>query len=267
MTVLVTGATGSVGRLVVDELLQRGAQVRALTIDPGRAQLPPEVEVVVGSVLRPDTLPPALDGIDRVYLAPAPQTVDEVAAMMAKAGVEYVVDLSGEPDSWWASVASAVERSGVTWTHLSPGEFMENAESWVSAQLRATGEVRDAAPGASNAPIAMQDVAAVAARVLTEDGHGGRTYPMTGPETLSRAELVRQIGTALGRPVPCIAISADEMVEILQPAMGEYARWYVDGAVQMGEHAQAPTTAVADILGRPATAFAQWAAANIGLFR
>src|ERR687893_243334 len=92
MTILVTGATGNIGRRVVDQLLAAGAtSVRALTVDPVRAALPPEVEVVVGYTGRPETLPAALKGVERMYLAPPPGPTD-VLALARRAGVERVVD-------------------------------------------------------------------------------------------------------------------------------------------------------------------------------
>ena len=102
MTILVTGATGSIGRMVVDHLWARGAtEVRALTVDPDRAALPDGVEAVSGSVRRPGSLDAALDGVDAMYLAPFPPTVTDVLERARKAGVGHVVDLSGEPESWW----------------------------------------------------------------------------------------------------------------------------------------------------------------------
>lgn len=95
-----TGATGNIGRMVVDHLLERGARdVRALTMDPARANLPPGVEVAHGYLRRVETLPAALEGVDRMYLARAPETVDEVMALARAAGVRRVVDLSGEPST------------------------------------------------------------------------------------------------------------------------------------------------------------------------
>ena len=97
MTILVTGATANVGRLLVDELVSAGATVRALTNDPARAALPDEVEVARGYLGRPSTLPAALEGIDTVYLAPLPAYVDDFVRCATEAGVRRVVVLSGEP--------------------------------------------------------------------------------------------------------------------------------------------------------------------------
>ncbi len=94
MTILVTGATGNVGRLVVDHLLAAGAQVRALTNNPKKAALPAEVEVVEGYLGRVETLPAALAGVERMYLAPLPGTVREVVRLAKDAGVQHIVDLS-----------------------------------------------------------------------------------------------------------------------------------------------------------------------------
>ena len=153
MTILVTGATGNVGRLVVDELLAQGAtDVRALTVNPARAALPPQVEVVRGYLGRPETVVPALAGVDRMYLAPLLQTVDEVTRLAATAGIRHIVDLAGDENTDWRPMELAVEASGVAWTHLEAGEFMANALMW-APQIRAGDVVRDANPQAATAPI------------------------------------------------------------------------------------------------------------------
>src|SRR5579875_472037 len=184
MRILVTGATGNVGRLVVDNLLAAGAtEVRALTVSPAKAALPAGVEVVKGYLGRLETMPAALEGVDRMYLAPLRDTVREVMALARRAGVQQVVDLAGAEGSLWHDIEEAVEESGIPWTHLDAGEFMTNTTIWAE-QIRSAGEVRDAYPTAAGAPIALEDIAAVAATVLLEDGHIGKAYELTGPQTL-----------------------------------------------------------------------------------
>jgi uncharacterized protein YbjT (DUF2867 family) len=235
VTILVTGATGSVGRLVVDQLLAAGAtDVRALTNKPEKAALPAEVEVVKGYIGRPETLPPALDGVDRMYLAPLVETVHEVLALAKQAGVEHVVDLAGPEGNWWHPIEVAV---------------------------------RDAYPGSANAPIATDDIAAVAAVALVEDGHIGQAYELTGPETLTRADMVRCIGAAIGRDIPYVELSREQAVEELSKAMGEYADWYLEGKAAFLEHPQRAVATVAEVTGRPATTFAQWAVEHAAEFR
>jgi uncharacterized protein YbjT (DUF2867 family) len=265
--ILVTGATGNIGRLVVDHLLRAGAtEVRALTKDPAKAKLPPEVEVVEGYLGQVETLPAAFEGVDRMYLAPLERTVREVVALAAKAGVRHIVDLAGPKDSWWGSVEVAVEESGVAWTHLEPGEFMNNYLMWAD-QIRTSGAVRDGYPNAGVAAIDLDDIAAVATRALLEDGHEGKAYLLTGPESLTRAEMVRQIGEALGREVPYVELPHDEAVEQLRPSMGEFAEWYVNGMAELTEHPQEAVRTVAEVTGRPGTTFAQWARRNVDAFR
>lgn len=270
MRILVTGATGNIGRMVVQHLVEAGgATVRALTVDPERVALPAGVEVAVGSVRRPDTLPAALEGVDRVYLAPAPGTVVEVMARIRDAGVGHVVDLSGEHESWWGSVATAVEAAGLPWTHLSPGDFMENTESW-SEQIRRTGTVREPHPDGASAPIAMDDIAAVAAAVLVAgpESYGGLALPLTGPETLTRLELLERIAEALGRPLEFVQASCAETIVALEPAMGANTAWYVENVLEGYNASAVPALlTVEQVTGRPATTFAAWARANVGKFR
>ncbi|MGW5385940.1 NAD(P)H-binding protein [Nocardia sp. NPDC003963] len=261
MTILVTGATGNIGRKVVDQLIVRGAtDIRALTVDPVKAALPAGVEAVRGYLRRPETLPAAFAGVDRMYLASVQSGADQVVELARAAGIRHIVDLSGEPDSWWGAIATAIEDSGIAWTHLWPGDFMENTGMWAQ-QIRATGAVREPDPHAGSTPIAMDDIAAVAAVALTQEGHLGRAYALTGPEKLSRADLVREIAGALGREIGFVRATRAETVRALTPAMGDNAQWYVDNVlIGLDAHTLAPNRVAEEILGRPATTFAQWAA-------
>jgi uncharacterized protein YbjT (DUF2867 family) len=266
MRILVTGATRNVGRLVVDELLALGAtQVRALTTDPAGAAHPPGVEVVEGYLGRPETMPAALAGVDVMYLAPLIRTSDEVCRMAADAGVRHIVDLAGAKGEHWQAIEDAVEACGVPYTHLEPGEFMTNATIW-APQIMAGDEVRDVYGDAANAPIALEDIAAVAARVLVDGGHPGVSYPLTGPESLTRRERVLQIGAALGRELTYTELHRDAAIEQLSAIMGEAAEWYVDGTAHLVTHPQPANQVVAGVIGRPATTFAEWARRHRALF-
>ncbi|WP_067464859.1 NAD(P)H-binding protein [Nocardia amamiensis] len=267
MTILVTGATANIGRKVVEHLLALGAtDIRALTSNPRKAALPATVQVAEGNLRRPETLPAAFAGVERMYLAPTPDSVTEVLALARAAGVRHVVDLSGEPETWWGSVCTAVEESGLAWTHLWPGDFMENTLIW-SHQIRETGAVREPRPDATSAPIAMDDIAAVAATLLT-DIHPGRAFPLAGPEILTRTDLVRHLADALGRDIAFHRSSREDTITALTPTMGDNATWYVDNALTSFDvpPAALPITSVQDITGRPATTFARWAADNAPRF-
>ena len=265
MTVLVTGATGNIGRMLVDHLIATGASdIRALTNKPEIADLPDGVEVVKGYLGRVESLPAAFEGVDSVYLAPLEKTVRQVLDIAKSARVRYVVDLAGPPGNWWYPISRAVEESGLEWTHLWPGEFMENATMW-APQIRATRSVGEPYPNSANAPIAMDDIAAVAAACLTEPGHIGKAYTLTGPESLTRTAILRHIGDALGENLRFDQVSRRETIDALTPAMGDFAVTYVDGLAAQVDSPQAVGTTAADLTGR-STTFAQWARENVKEF-
>ncbi|SFB50535.1 Uncharacterized conserved protein YbjT, contains NAD(P)-binding and DUF2867 domains [Amycolatopsis marina] len=278
MPVLVTGATGNVGRLLVDELVAEEVPVRALTVNPEKAALPSGVEVAKGYLGRPETLPAALAGVDTVYLAPLAETVREFTELAKQAGVRRVVVLSGsnaddepQPGSSgvdFAIVERAVEAAGFAWTYLRPGVFMNNTLGWAES-IRTEGVVREAFGHATQTPIDLGDIAAVAARVIVEDGHVGAKYTLSGPEAITQVEQVEAIGTALGRHVRfqelTRAQARQEWIGAGVPA--DVTDWLLDGFAQSAAHPQVPTDTVEKLTGRRAKTYAEWAVDNVDAFR
>lgn len=220
--VLVTGATGAVGRHLVDTLLARGANVRALTRKPEGANLPAAVEVVAGDLTDASTLGAhVFEGVDRVFVFPA-QGVEVLMDAAVAAGVQRFTVLSSlaaamefPRDHGSASQLhhSAVEAAVTTrtdgWTILRPGTFAGNLLEW-RWQIRSGAPLRAPYVGSAQAPIHEFDVAEAAAATLLSDAHLGRIIPITGPQALTRAEQVATLATVLGREIPLIEITADE---------------------------------------------------------
>jgi uncharacterized protein YbjT (DUF2867 family) len=266
MTVLVTGATGNIGRRTVDHLIELGANdIRALTKNPARAKLPDGVTAVTGYLGDPESLPAAFEGVERVYLAPLPETLNVTLEIAKQAGVQYVVALSG--DAHWQAHADAVASSGLVHTQLGPGEFVDNFAIW-APQIKATGTVREPYPSVVEAPISMDDIARVAAALLAkpDESHFGRMYPITGPQALTRAQIAEQIGVGIGADVRYQQCGRTEAEAALATAMGPNAAWYLDQIEDAVNHPQQANDLVAELTGAPAQPVAQWAAAHAELF-
>ncbi|WP_229402519.1 NmrA family NAD(P)-binding protein [Micromonospora okii] len=273
--VLVTGATGRIGRAVVDLLTDAGVPVRALVRRPeSAATLPADVEIVTGDLTAPESLDAALHAVSTVFLvwtAP-PQTAAAVVDRLA-AHTQRVVYLSAphrtphpffQQPNPMAALHAEIERliaaSGVESTIVRPGMFASNALFWWAAAIRGDGVVRWPYGAAETAPVDDRDVAEVVARALRESGHVGGDYVLTGPESLTQAEQVRIIGDALGRRLTFEEMPPDEFrreaPEAARPAVEMLlAAW--NAALGRPAHV---TSTVSDLLGRPARTFRQWAA-------
>ena len=282
--VLVTGATGRVGRIVVDELLAAGVPVRALTRRPAAAGLPAAVEVVSGDLTVPESLDAGLQGVSAVFLvwtAP-PTTAPAVIARLAT-HAQRVVFLSSPhrtPHPFFqqsqpnpsailhADIERLIAGTGLASTIIRPGMFASNALNWWAAPIRGGGVVRWPYGAAETAPIDDRDVAAVAARALYEDGHAGGDYVLTGPESLSQAEQVSIIGSVVGRRIRFEELSPEDF---RRETAASWPRPAVDmllaawGAT-IGRPAFVTST-VSDILRSPARTFRQWAADHAAAFR
>jgi len=142
---------------------------------------------------------------------------------------------------------------------------MTNTFMWAD-QIRATGVVRAAYAHAATAVIDLDDIAAVAARVILDDGHYGQRYLLTGPEAVKRVDLVRQIGRAIGRDLRYEELSYEEARKELESTMGEYAAWYLDGMNSLVDHPQPVSPWFERITARRGTSFAEWARRNASTF-
>jgi uncharacterized protein YbjT (DUF2867 family) len=266
MTVLVTGATGKVGGQVVRQLLARGVEVRALVRDPATARLPSGVEAVPGDLTNVDSS--MFSGVDRVFLVWPFFNVDFLPPVLDLLP-SRVVYLSSEGNTPWADAAEELIRArGPQWTFLRPTGFAGNTLEF-AAQIRSRGVVRAAFGKLARPYIHEFDMAAVGVRALTEDGHAGRSYSLSGPEYVTQEEAVRIIGSVIGRQ-----IRFDE----LTPAQGQEqlraAGWpeeLVAGASGAWEQMLAApepiTSTVEDVTGVPARTYRQWVIDHAEAFR
>lgn len=277
--ILVTGATGTIGRHLIAELASK-APVRALSREPERARaiFSPEVTVVRGDFGDPASLASALDGIDALFLlsAPGPSVAEHDLAMLRAvkgSSVKKIVKLSAfgadaspvlRAGSWHQPGERAVMESGLAWTLLRPTAFMTNRLAWASS-LRAGTPVEVATAHGRHAVIDPRDVAAAAAAALLTGAHEGRGYTLTGPEALSAPEELALIAEAIGRPVSIEGVTpdvaADRLAKVGVPAGFVDAVREGYGFVRSGRAAEV-TDAIPQILGRPARSFATWLSEN-----
>ncbi len=224
--ILVTGATGLNGSELVQRLSARGVLVRALVRSAAKAErfsALPKVEIVEGDMARPETLSGALHGVDRAMLIsssdPAMLEVQSNFIEDArKAGVKHVVKLSGiMPDldspfrfaRMHAEIERRLEASGMAFTHLRAGEFMQAYFRQVPS-IVAKGALFLPMADAKIASIDVCDVAEVAATVLTGAGHEGKIYPLTGPEALNMAEVAERLSAATEKTIRYVNVAPEE---------------------------------------------------------
>jgi len=271
MSILVTGATGAVGRHLVATLVERGADVRALTRTPGQAALPEAVDVVAGDLADASTLgPDVFEGVDRAFVFPARGVEAFVEAAVA-AGVhrftvlsslaaaqEFPRDRGSASQLHHSAIEVAVTGRTDAWTLLRPGTFANNLLSW-AWQIRSGAPIRAPFLASAQAPIHEHDVAEAAAETLLGDDHLGDTIPMTGPEALTRAEQVATIGRALGRDIPLVEITPEEF-------RAETAQFIPESVMTMLLDYWSDTLTTPDrprpvtpVTGRPGRTLAEWA--------
>jgi uncharacterized protein YbjT (DUF2867 family) len=279
MTTLVIGASGSVGRHVLSQLMAAGVPVRASARNPGSAGLPDGVPVVAADLTRPETLAAALDGVQSVFLYANAEGTKDFADAARTAGVEHVVLLSSGsvllPYAKGNAIADehrAVEQvladSGLRWTPIRPLVLANNALNW-SHSIRTTGVVGLLHPESATAPIDERDIACVAVAALTGRAVDADALSdiLTGSELLSQRAQVESIGQATGRDIRIEELTetqAREQFERFGPP--EFAAAVVQFIVE-GTRGGSPATVTARrVLGRAPLPFSQWAKDNAAAF-
>ena len=277
--IVVAGGTGRVGRQVAAQLRERDLPVKVVSRGLNPAGVPPGAQVARADLADPVSLEPHLPGAQALFLVwpfTSPEMTAGLAPKVAEIAARHagrVVYLSAQaaadqPGSFWALVERAIEESGAAWTFLRPTGFAANTLLWAD-QIRSGAVVRWPFGAAARALIDERDIAAVAVRALTGDGHERARYLLSGPAVLTQAQQLAAIGQAIGRELRWEELPRQAALAALAAAWGDRAfaetalnawEWFVD-------HPETVTSAVQDVTGAPARSFADWAAANAGAFR
>jgi uncharacterized protein YbjT (DUF2867 family) len=276
VTIVVTGATGNVGRPLVSELAAAGVRVRAVSRTPETAAFPDGVETVSSAV-------DALTGASAVFLNSRALGDDltNVVSLARRSGVTKLValsainaddDFSRQPSRFRGDRNKEVEQlavdSGLDWVSLRPAVFVSNFVGMWSAQVRAGDVVGGPYAAASSAPIVETDIAAVAAHALLTDELVGQRIPLTGPQAFSNSELVEIIGTVLGRPLQYLEVPPDFVRQrFIGLGLGaEFADAYTAMLAETIDKPALVTREVEKITGGLPTTFAHWVADHRNLF-
>ncbi|GAB2820003.1 NAD(P)H-binding protein [Actinoallomurus bryophytorum] len=263
--ILVIASTGNVGRQIVTQLREAGYAVRAVTRNPRTADFPSDVEVTGGDLSAPSTIAACLDGVDAVFLLWPLHTGKRLAAVVdviaRRARRLVFLGTGGVPDLSFAEQEKLVHGRGTESTVIRPSTFAVNTLWWAD-QIRAGDVVRGAYGALRMSLIHEADIAAVAVRALTEPGHHGVTYALTGPEALTQVEQVRVIGDVLGRPLHWEELTREQARRRLladETFPDSFVDVLLDGYADM--LAGPPlvlTTTIHDITGAPARSLRQW---------
>ena len=282
--ILVTGATGNVGTELVKQLWARGASVRALVRNRAhaRAITLPGLDIAEGDFDKPQSIARSLVGVDRIFLLiPSSAEVEKLQRSFVDAAkrsnVRHIVKLSqlgaheraeGRFQRYHGAVESYIRRSGIPFTFLRPNLFMQSLLNF-RFTISSKGEFYGLAGNGKVSIVDVRDIAAVAVRTLTESGHEGRAYDITGPEALMHVEIAQQLSKALGKRIEYVDVTPDAMREALV-SFG-LPSWQADGAIEDYDHyrrgeAAMVTSAVRDVTKNEATPFFQFAQDYAGKF-
>jgi len=271
--ILITGASGNVGKEVLKQVAATGAKVRAAFQTVTKAAAAPSgVEIATMDYNKPETLQAALKGIERVFLVAPPtpnlpalerKAIDEIK----QSGVRHVVKLSamGGRDAIFprqhADSEDYIKSSGVPYTFLRPNGFMQNFVTYNGATINTQNAFYGSQGDGEVSHIDLRDIAAVAVKTLIEDGHQGKAYTLTGPEALSNTRVAEILSEDTGREIKYVDLTAEQFKQALLGA--GLPEWSANALADLQQFyrrggASAVTRDVEQLLGRKPTSFEQF---------
>ena len=282
--ILVTGASGSVGKTVLQEVSKSGAKHRAMYRSEGEsAKAPVGTETVIADFAKKETLASALKGVDSVYLvcSPIPELVELESNMIdacVAAGVKQVVlnsamgagDYDKSFPSWHRKVEEKLKSTRLGWTILRPNSFHQNVVAFFAPTIRTQGVFYSSMKDSRNSFIDVRDIAAVASRVLAGGAHLGKIYELNGPEALNYTELAEKISKLAGHEVNYVDIPLEAQRKAMMDQ--QTPEWLVTALLQLQEYYLSGKGGEVDgvvqgLLGRPAIRIEQFLAEVAGEFR
>jgi uncharacterized protein YbjT (DUF2867 family) len=279
MTYLISGATGSIGRQIVNQLVANGADVHALSRKPEQAKLPAGVKLFQGDLTTGALQTEAFADVKRAFLFPAEGDIRPFLRQAKAAGVEHIValsslavaaeyprDLNSASYIHHLAVEQAVKESGLAYTFLRPGSFANNLRFWSHA-IKTMRMVFGPYPQSAQVLIHEADVAAVAVAALTQPGHRGATYALTGPECLTQLEQLKTIEDAIGQELTYQVITPEQYQESVSAYMpADIIKMLLQYWCETVDQPEVVRPTVEQITGRPAYSLARWAKEHVSDF-
>jgi uncharacterized protein YbjT (DUF2867 family) len=272
--ILITGASGTVGQEVLNQIAQTGQPIRAAFQSAAKASTAPaSVETVIMDYNQPETIRAALRDVDKVFLvgpvAPnLPELERKATDEIARSGVRQIVKLSamgGHAATFPRQHQESedyIKSSGIHHTFLRPNGFMQNMINYNGATIRSQNAFYGSQGEGQVSHIDLRDIAAVAVRVLTEQGHLGKIYTLTGPEAVSNSRIAEILSRTLGREIKYVDLPPEQMKQALVAA--GTPEWNADGILDLSElyrtgGSSTVSSDVEQILARKPISFEQFA--------
>jgi len=277
-TILVLGATGNIGSQVVKQLAAAGAHTRAAVrlISKADAIASPGVSLIEIDMNKPETFPAAFVGVEKVFLLTPPfPNMAEITANLVEAaknaGVKYIVKQSGfgtgtEPNAtlltWHHEGEKIIQASGIPYTFLRPNSFMQNYSNTSAKTIKTQSTFYKPMGDAKVSWVDVRDIAAVAVAALTQNGHEGKAYDITGSEALSNEQIAEILSIVVGRKINYLDISEDAASQGMKAAgmPGVLVDAFMDlNRIAKAGHASDISPTVEQVTGKKPISFEQFA--------
>lgn len=280
MSFLITGATGVIGGQVARQLIAQGGEVRTISRNPEKANLPQGIKIFSGDLTASELPREVFDGVKSIFLFPVDGKITNFLATAKNSGVEHIVvlsslaaaaefprDLNSTSYRHHIAIENAVREIGIDFTILRPGTFANNLRGWAYS-IKTKKMVFGPYPESAQALIHEADIADVAVTALTANGHKGAIYPLTGPEALTQFQQLKTISDAIGQDLTFQKISPEQFKKSMSQFMSDdIIKMLLDYWSDTVKKPDVVRSTIEQITGQPARTLAQWAADHVSDFR